>query len=417
MNRLVMMIGSQFETVQYAPAGSLIGICGVDNYLSKSGTIVDDIESYPIRKMEFSVSPVVSKSVKCVRPKDLPKLVEGLKKLGKSDPLVVIEENVISCAGDFHLDRCLSDLQLFVGSDVQLNISQPIVHYMETITSSSSITCISKSPNKLNRLYGIASPFSDELIRHVEEDRKMTLRGLKSNTSKGLPKSILSELSQHGWDEKQDGPLRKIWSFGLLQETQCNAIVDDTHGVNYLNDVRDSIINGFHHVCSHGVLTGERLTGVNFQLKDAKIHSDPSHRNPGQIIPCAKHLFYASQLSSDIRLKEPLYQLKITYDLSCESTIHSVLGKRQCIILDQTFDPQFNVYHLLAQLPVAQSFQFNASLTDLTHGKAFCTFTFLNWWRLIDQDPLQDLNLLHSIRERNGLHGPLPQLQDYHVHL
>ena len=38
--------------------------------------------------MKFSVSPVVRVAVEAKNPADLPKLVEGLKRLAKSDPMV-----------------------------------------------------------------------------------------------------------------------------------------------------------------------------------------------------------------------------------------------------------------------------------------------------------------------------------------
>lgn len=38
--------------------------------------------------MKFSVSPVVRVAVEAKNPGDLPKLVEGLKRLAKSDPMV-----------------------------------------------------------------------------------------------------------------------------------------------------------------------------------------------------------------------------------------------------------------------------------------------------------------------------------------
>jgi len=40
--------------------------------------------------MKYSVSPVVRVAVRCKNAGDLPKLVEGLKKLAKSDPLVLV---------------------------------------------------------------------------------------------------------------------------------------------------------------------------------------------------------------------------------------------------------------------------------------------------------------------------------------
>lgn len=48
---------------------------------------------------------------------DLPKLVEGLKRLSKSDPMVQISieetgEHIVAGAGELHLEICLKDLQV-----------------------------------------------------------------------------------------------------------------------------------------------------------------------------------------------------------------------------------------------------------------------------------------------------------------
>jgi elongation factor 2 len=62
--------------------------------------------------MKFSVSPVVRVAVECKNSQDLPKLVEGLKRLSKSDPMVLcmIEEtgeHIVAGAGELHLEICL----------------------------------------------------------------------------------------------------------------------------------------------------------------------------------------------------------------------------------------------------------------------------------------------------------------------
>ena len=66
--------------------------------------------------MKFSVSPVVRVAVEVKNPSDLPKLVEGLKRLAKSDPMVqcTIEESgehIVAGAGELHLEICLKDLE------------------------------------------------------------------------------------------------------------------------------------------------------------------------------------------------------------------------------------------------------------------------------------------------------------------
>lgn len=66
--------------------------------------------------MKYSVSPVVRVAVKAKNAADLPKLVDGLKKLAKSDPLVVVScedsgENIIAGCGELHIEICLKDLE------------------------------------------------------------------------------------------------------------------------------------------------------------------------------------------------------------------------------------------------------------------------------------------------------------------
>ncbi len=57
------------------------------------------------------MSPVVRVAVDVVRAENLPKLIEGLKRLAKSDPMVqVVSENnqhIVAGAGELHLDICL----------------------------------------------------------------------------------------------------------------------------------------------------------------------------------------------------------------------------------------------------------------------------------------------------------------------
>lgn len=74
------------------------------------------IEFLVFQQMKFSVSPVVRVAVEAKNPSDLPKLVEGLKRLAKSDPMVqcTIEESgehIVAGAGELHLEICLKDLE------------------------------------------------------------------------------------------------------------------------------------------------------------------------------------------------------------------------------------------------------------------------------------------------------------------
>ena len=96
-----------------------------------------------IRSMKYSVSPVVRVAVQAKNAGDLPKLVEGLKKLSKSDPLVVCTCNesgqqIIAGCGELHVEICLKDLRDDYTSGIEIIASDPIVSYKETVTEKSS---------------------------------------------------------------------------------------------------------------------------------------------------------------------------------------------------------------------------------------------------------------------------------------
>ena len=108
--------------------------------------------------MKFSVSPVVRVAVECKNSQDLPKLVEGLKRLSKSDPMVQCQieetgEHIVAGAGELHLEICLKDLQEDFMGGAEIRISDPVVSFRETVNGTSDHICMSKSPNKHNRLY------------------------------------------------------------------------------------------------------------------------------------------------------------------------------------------------------------------------------------------------------------------------
>lgn len=84
---------------------------------------------------------------------DYPKLIDGLKKLNKSDPSIEVyaQENgdvVISTCGEVHLERCIRDLEDTL-SKVKIIYSEPLISFRETITYENFI-----EPNNNKTLLG-----------------------------------------------------------------------------------------------------------------------------------------------------------------------------------------------------------------------------------------------------------------------
>lgn len=199
----------------------------------KTGTISDHVDAHTIRSMKYSVSPVVRVAVQVKNPADLPRLVEGLKKLSKSDPLVVctIEENgqnVIAGCGELHVEICLNDLEKDF-AQCEIIKSDPIVSFKETVTSQSSVTCMAKSPNKHNRIYGHALPLHENLPDAIEKGNV---------TPKDDPKLRAKLLNEEfDWDKEE---AMKIWCFGP-ENSGANILGEKTSGVQYMNELRESM--------------------------------------------------------------------------------------------------------------------------------------------------------------------------------
>lgn len=53
------------------------------------------------------------------------------------------------------------------------------------------------------------------------------------------------------------------------------------------------------------------MRGIRFDIHDVTLHTDAIHRGGGQIIPTARRVMYASQLTAQPRLMEPIYLVEM----------------------------------------------------------------------------------------------------------
>lgn len=111
--------------------------------------------------------------------------------------------------------------------------SDPVVSYRETVSEESNVMCLSKSPNKHNRLYMKARPFPDGLAEDIDKGEVSARQELKQRAR------YLAE--KYEWDVTE---ARKIWCFGP-DGTGPNILTDITKGVQYLNEIKDSVVAGF----------------------------------------------------------------------------------------------------------------------------------------------------------------------------
>lgn len=237
IQRTIIMMGGKVESVPDVPCGNTVGLVGVDQYLLKQGTIATAEDAHCIRVMRYSVSPVVRVAVDVKNANDLPKLVDGLKKLSKSDPLVLCiteetGEHIIAGCGELHVEICLKDLEEEYAK-CPIKKGEPVVTYKETVTGESETNQLSKSPNKHNRLFCKGRPLTDELSDMIENEEVGPKTEMKERGK------ILVE--QFEWDKSDT---QKIWSFGP-DATGANMLVDVAKGVQFLNEIKDSMEAAF----------------------------------------------------------------------------------------------------------------------------------------------------------------------------
>jgi len=408
VQRTLLMMGRYVEAIDDCPCGNTCGLVGIDQFLVKSGTITTSEVAHNIKVMKFSVSPVVRVAVEPKNPSDLPKLVEGLKRLAKSDPCVQCYqedsgEHIVAGAGELHLEICLKDLaEDFTG--IPLKVTDPVVSYRETVTTESTITCLSKSPNKHNRLFCKAEPLEEGLSEEIES-------GEISN--KDDPKLRARNLAdKYGWDVND---ARKIWCFGP-ETSGANILVDVTKGVQYMNEIKDHCVAAFQWATKEGVLCDENMRGIKIKVLDVTMHADAIHRGGGQIIPTARRVYYACQLTAHPRLMEPVYLVDIQCPENAIGGIYGVLNRRRGVVIGDESRGNGPLKNIKAHLPVMESFGFTSDLRANTAGQAFPQCVF-DHWQLLVGDPLDKANkaveVVNAVRKRKGLPEGVPKLDNF----
>ncbi|RYP54843.1 hypothetical protein DL768_000407 [Monosporascus sp. mg162] len=410
IQRTVLMMGGKVEPIDDMPAGNIVGLVGIDQFLLKSGTLTTIDTAHNLKVMKFSVSPVVQRSVQVKNAQDLPKLVEGLKRLSKSDPCVLTTtspsgEHVVAGAGELHLEICLNDLE-HDHAGVPLIFSDPVVQYRETVAGKSSMTALSKSPNKHNRLYMVAEPMDEELSKAIEEGKISPRDDFKARAR------ILAD--DFGWDVTD---ARKIWCFGP-DTTGANLLVDQTKAVQYLNEIKDSVVSGFQWASREGPIAEEPMRSVRFNILDVTLHADAIHRGGGQIIPTARRVLYASTLLAEPALQEPVFLVEIQVNEATMGGVYGVLTRRRGHVFHEEQRPGTPLFTIKAYLPVMESFGFNGDLRQATSGQAFPQMVFDHWQILPGGSPLDGTSMVgkvvQTMRKRKGLKVEVPGYENYY---
>ena len=400
-------VGDSLENIQDCSCGHLISLVDMDQHIVKSALITSSKHAHNFKNMNFSISPLIRVAVEAKNASDLPHLVEGLRILAKSDSSIdcYVEEtgeHVIAGVSELHLEICLKDLEEFCG--IPLCLSFPVISYRETISKQSSQVILSKSPNKHTRLYMTGEPLPNGIIEDIENGK------CNANDDFKLRAKFLHD--KYGIDQN-DG--RRIWCFGP-DSSGPNLLMDQTRGIQYLNEIKDSCSIAFSWVTREGILANEMLRGTRFNIIDATLYVDAIHRGSGQMIPTCRRCIYGAQLSAAPRLLEPVNLVEIQCEKKYVKDVYDILNRRRGTKFSEEQRPDTSSYIIKAYLLVSESFGFTDELASQTNNQAFPQCVF-DHWQMVDGDPLdptsQVRKIVSSIRKRKGLNEEIPLLENF----
>lgn len=188
-----------------------------------------------------------------------------------------------------------------------------------------------------------------------------------------------------------------------------------TVAVQYLNEIKDSVVAGWQWVCREGPICDETIRDVRIDIHDVVLHADAIHRGGGQIIPTARRVFLAAMMVAEPRLMEPVFLVEIQCPENAMGGVYSSINRKRGTVVEEINRPGTPLYNIKAYLPVSESFGFTGFLRQNTGGQAFPQMVF-HHWDIMNGDPFADektIELVTGIRKRKGLKETIPPLGEF----
>ncbi|XP_013764559.1 elongation factor Tu GTP-binding domain-containing protein 1 [Pundamilia nyererei] len=156
MENLYLLMGRELEELQEVPAGNVLGIGGLEEFVLKSATLSTSPACPPFTPLNFEATPIVRVAIEPKHPSEMPKLVRGMRLLNQADPCaeVLIQEtgeHVLVTAGEVHLQRCLDDLRERFAK-IEISASEPIIPFRETVVRPPKVDMVNEELGKQQKV-------------------------------------------------------------------------------------------------------------------------------------------------------------------------------------------------------------------------------------------------------------------------
>nr|WP_269459694.1 MULTISPECIES: elongation factor EF-2 [Candidatus Nitrosocaldus] len=389
---VTMFMGPYREIVGSLTAGNIPALLGLEH--ARAGETISSIKDIvPFESIKYVSEPVVTVAIEPKHPKDLPKLVEALRRISIEDPNLVVKINeetgemLMAGMGVLHLEIATTLLQQ---QGLEIVTSKPLINYRESIKSKAG-PVMAKSPNRHNKVYVRVEPLSSDVI-----DMLVTGK-INENMDK---KQIASLLREKGWDADE--------AKGIVAIEGSNVFVDATKGVQYLQESMDSLRSGFTDVMLAGPLVQEQCRGIKVVLHHFVPHEDPAHRTLAQLLPAARRAIMGAMLSADPVILEPILGIEIRCPAEMIGTVAGVLSSKRGKLLN--IDQKGVIAIVQGEIPAAETSDLSEVMRGATAGKAMWN-THFKMWQAVPASLTQQL--IAEIRKRKGLSPEPPRADEF----
>ena len=349
----------------------------------------------PFESLEHISEPVVTVAVEAKNTKDLPKLIEVLRQVGKEDPTLRVEineetgEHLIAGMGELHLEVIIYRIN---DKGLEVETSEPIVVYRETIAGTAT-NVEGKSPNKHNRFYIDIEPLSDDLMNAISEGE------IPEGRVKG--KELAKTFQEHGLDKDE---AKKVWDV-----YKHSIFVNKTRGIQYLDEIKELLMEGFESALDDGPLANEKAMGIKISLMDAKIHEDAVHRGPAQVLPAIRKAVYGAIMLAQPTLMEPMQKVYISVPQDYMGAATREVQNRRGQIVEMGQEGDMSTIE--SKVPVSEMFGFAGDIRSAAEGRCIWSTENSGFERIPRE--LQN-KIVKEIRERKGL-TPEPYGPDHYL--
>ncbi len=399
VQQVSMYMGAYREVVGKIGAGNISAVLGLD--LARAGETLVDVKNkdamVPFENIQYVSEPVITIAIEPKHPRELPRLIELMDRLAIDDPNLVTKINketgeyLLSGMGELHLEIAVKFLKEY-GGGLELITSQPLVVYRET-ASTKGVVAMAKSPNKHSRFWVQVEPLDQNVVDLMEKGSLFEAMGNKRITT------ALRE--DAGWSAQE---AKNVWAL----EEHRNILVDMTKGIQYLREVKETVNSGFRWAAKNGPLSDEPIRGVKVTLLDAKLHEDPVHRGPAQIMPAMKRAFWGSFLTAKPVLIEPIYKIGVSVPHQFVGEVTGLITrKRGRVTASEQKGPITNIKGFL---PVSETFGLSADMRSATSGHAFWQTQFDHWEKVPES---LSMDVIAEIRKRRGLPPEIPKANKF----